>query len=101
VGDKVSEETHYYISSLPLSAGAKKVAHAIRSHWSVENNLHWCMDVAFNEDACRVRKDKGPANLLSYAPSNQLCSGSPPVPNTSGLQAGFNLQKASSPFTLP
>ena len=63
VGDKVSEETHYYISSLGLSAGAKKVAHAIRSHWSVENNLHWSLDVAFNEDACRVRKDEGPANL--------------------------------------
>jgi predicted transposase YbfD/YdcC len=63
VGDKVSEDTHYYISSLPLSAGAKKVANAIRSHWSVENNLHWSLDVAFNEDACRVRKDEGPANL--------------------------------------
>ena len=63
VDDKVSEETHYYISSLGLSAGAQKVAHAIRSHWSVENNLHWSLDVAFNEDACRVRKDEGPANL--------------------------------------
>lgn len=63
VGDKVSEDTHYYISSLPLSAGAKKVAHAIGSHGSVENNLHWSLDVAFNEDACRVRKDEGPANL--------------------------------------
>jgi predicted transposase YbfD/YdcC len=63
VGDKVSEDTHYYISSLPLSEGAKNVANAIRSHWSVENNLHWSLDVAFNEDACRVRKDEGPANF--------------------------------------
>lgn len=63
IGEKISNETHYYISSLPLSAGAKKVANAIRSHWSVENNLHWSLDVAFNEDACRVRKDEGPANL--------------------------------------
>ena len=63
VGDKISEETHYYISSLEHSAGAKKVANAIRSHWSVENHLHWSLDVAFNEDACRVRKDEGPANL--------------------------------------
>lgn len=63
VGEKSSEETHYYISSLPLSAGAKSVAQAIRSHWAVENSLHWSLDVAFREDACQVRKDEGPANL--------------------------------------
>jgi predicted transposase YbfD/YdcC len=63
VGDKSSEETHYYISSLPLSAGAQIVATAIRSHWAVENALHWSLDVSFREDACRVRKDEGPANL--------------------------------------
>lgn len=63
LGGKRSEETHYYVSSLALSEGAQKVGHAIRSHWSVENKLHWCMDVAFNEDACKVRKDEGPANL--------------------------------------
>jgi predicted transposase YbfD/YdcC len=63
VGDKCSNETHYYISSLPLSAGAKSIAHAIRSHWAVENALHWSLDVAFREDASQVRKDEGPANL--------------------------------------
>lgn len=63
VGDKSSEETHYYISSLPLSAGAQSVAKAIRSHWAVENSLHWSLDVAFGEDASQVRKDEGPANL--------------------------------------
>jgi predicted transposase YbfD/YdcC len=63
VGEKTSEETHYYISSLPLSAGAQSVAKAIRSHWAVENELHWSLDVSFREDACRVRKDEGPANL--------------------------------------
>ena len=63
VGDKTSEETHYYISSLPLSAGAKRIAKAIRSHWAVENSLHWSLDVAFREDASQVRKDEGPANL--------------------------------------
>jgi predicted transposase YbfD/YdcC len=62
-GDKSSEDTHYYISSLPLSAGAQIVAYAIRSHWEVENALHWSLDVSFKEDACRVRKDEGPANL--------------------------------------
>ena len=63
VGEKTSEEAHYYISSLPLSAGAKRIAQAIRSHWAVENSLHWSLDVAFHEDASQVRKDEGPANL--------------------------------------
>jgi predicted transposase YbfD/YdcC len=63
VGDKSSEETHYDISSLPLSAGSKSIAKAIRSHWAVENKLHWSLDVAFREDASQVRKDEGPANL--------------------------------------
>lgn len=63
VAQEISEETHYYISSLPLSAGAKNIAKAIRSHWAVENCLHWSLDVAFREDASQVRKDEGPANL--------------------------------------
>ena len=63
VGDKTSEETHYFISSLPLSAGAKRIAQTIRSHWAVENELHWSLDVTFREDASQVRKDEGPANL--------------------------------------
>jgi predicted transposase YbfD/YdcC len=58
-----SEEIHYYISSLPLSAGVATVAHAVRSHWAVENQLHWSLDVSFGEDACRVRKDEAPVNL--------------------------------------
>ena len=38
--DKNSDETHYYISSLPTSAGAQRIAQAIRSHWAAENELH-------------------------------------------------------------
>ena len=63
VGETTSDETHYYISSLPLSAGAQTVAQAIRSHWAVENELHWSLDVSFREDACKVRRNEGPANL--------------------------------------
>ena len=63
VGKKTSDETHYYLSSLPLSAGAQSVAKAIRSHWAVENALHWSLDVSFREDACKVRRDEGPVNL--------------------------------------
>ena len=46
-----------------MSAGAQRIAHAVRSHWAVENELHWSLDVSFREDASRVRRDEGPANL--------------------------------------
>ena len=60
---QVQQTTHYFISSLPVSAGAEQIAKAQRSHWSVENALHWSLDVAFREDACQVRRDNAPANL--------------------------------------
>ena len=63
VGDKISTEDSYYLSSLALSVGAQALATAVRSHWSVENELHWSLDVGFREDACQVRKDCAPANL--------------------------------------
>jgi predicted transposase YbfD/YdcC len=57
----VSRETRLYISSLPPDPEA--LAAAIRAHWSIENNLHWTLDVAFHEDQCRIRKDHAPQNL--------------------------------------
>ena len=60
-GGKFSSEKRYYISS--LAADSKKLAHAIRSHWEVENRLHWCLDMTFNEDASRIRTDHAPENL--------------------------------------
>ena len=63
VGDKISTEDSYYLRSLSLSAGAKALAKAVRSHWAVENELHWSLDVGFREDDCQVRKDNAPANL--------------------------------------
>ena len=59
--NSVSSERRYYISS--LEPDSKKLAHAIRSHWEVENRLHWCLDVTFGEDANRTRKDHAPENL--------------------------------------
>ena len=62
VGDKTSIEQRHYISSVKGHDSAA-LAKIIRSHWSVENHLHWTLDVAFNEDACRIRKDNGPENF--------------------------------------
>jgi predicted transposase YbfD/YdcC len=46
-------ETRYYLSSLPV--GVKRFAHAVRSHWGVENGCHWCLDVIYREDESRMR----------------------------------------------
>src|SRR5262249_35068170 len=60
-GQETTYETRYFISSLP--AKVKAFAHAVRSHWGIENGLHWTLDVAFREDESRVRKDNAPENL--------------------------------------
>jgi predicted transposase YbfD/YdcC len=65
VGETCTTEARYYISSLP-DAGARTAEHAlkaVRSHWGIENCLHWVLDVAFREDQNRVRKDHGDENL--------------------------------------
>lgn len=59
----VSIETRLFISSLPPDP--VRLAAAVRAHWSVENNLHWVLDVAFREDACRARKDHSARNLAT------------------------------------
>jgi len=61
VGEEVSEEVVYYLSSLP--AKVKTFARAVRGHWGIENRLHWSLDVTFAEDQSRVRRGHGPANL--------------------------------------
>ncbi|MFB3119201.1 MAG: ISAs1 family transposase [Stenotrophomonas maltophilia] len=60
-GAETSVQSRYYISS--LAGRAKTLLEATRSHWSIENNLHWTLDVTFREDLSRVRKDHGPQNL--------------------------------------
>jgi predicted transposase YbfD/YdcC len=60
-GKKIETETRLYITS--LTSPASLVGPAIRDHWSVENGLHWVMDMTFRDDECRVRTDHAPANL--------------------------------------
>ncbi len=61
VGDKVEIKTRYFISSAKMNA--KALLKAKRSHWGIENRLHWVLDIAFREDMSRVRKDHAPENL--------------------------------------
>ena len=51
---KKTIETRYYISSLPL--GVKLFAHAVRSHWGIENSCHWTLDMTYREDESRIRE---------------------------------------------
>lgn len=61
VGETTTTEQRYYLSSLP--SNAQRLLKATRAHWGIENGLHWVLDIAFDEDACRIRKDNAPANL--------------------------------------
>jgi predicted transposase YbfD/YdcC len=62
-GDKTTCERRYYRSSLAPDASA--LARAIRGHWSIENSLHWVLDVALREDDCRVRTGHAATNLAT------------------------------------
>ncbi|CAM2931673.1 ISAs1 family transposase [Hathewaya histolytica] len=60
VGDKETFERSYYITSLE---SIELFSNAVRQHWGIENKLHWVLDVSFNEDKCRARKDNAAENL--------------------------------------
>jgi predicted transposase YbfD/YdcC len=60
-GWKTSEYDRYYISS--LEARAERFGHVVRQHWSIENQLHWSLDVSFGEDKSRIRKNHAPENM--------------------------------------
>jgi predicted transposase YbfD/YdcC len=63
VGGQQSIERHYYISTLDRRRSARQFLEYSRGHWSVENNLHWQLDVSFGEDQRRNRKDHGAENF--------------------------------------
>ena len=61
IGETLEVQTRYFISSLP--AEAKTILKAKRSHWKIENQLHWVLDIALREDESRVRQDNAAENL--------------------------------------
>ncbi|WP_157673681.1 ISAs1 family transposase [Endozoicomonas ascidiicola] len=63
-GDKITIERRYFIASHLCSA--MKFMESVRAHWSVENSLHWCLDIGFREDESRIRKDHGPENMAIF-----------------------------------
>lgn len=58
---KLTKNLRYYYTS--MNSEVKEVGYAIRSHWKIENNLHWVLDVHFKEDHCRTRTGYADANL--------------------------------------
>ena len=63
IGAKTERETRLYISSLTLDAAT--LGPIIRSHWAIENSLHWVMDMVFRDDECRLRTAHAPANFAT------------------------------------
>jgi predicted transposase YbfD/YdcC len=63
IGDATPKKSKVRFFLLSRSLSAKQLLETVRAHWSIENNLHWVLDVLFAEDACRSRKDHAPENL--------------------------------------
>ena len=63
ISGKIELETRFYITSLVMLAHL--LGPVVRSHWAVENSLHWVMDMVFRDDECRVRTDHAPANFTT------------------------------------
>ena len=85
-GKAASTERRFFISSLP--ANAERIASAVRAHWLIENGLHWTLDVVFNEDKSRVRKDNAGENmaLIRHITINMLNNAKKQIKNI-GLKA--------------
>jgi len=58
---KLTAEVRYYI--LSTEPRVKQFANAVRSHWSIENSLHWVLDLVFHEDASQIEVGHGPTNF--------------------------------------
>jgi len=63
IAGKIEQETRFYITSLVFLASL--LGPIVRSHWAIENSLHWVMDMIFRDDECRIRTDHAPANFTT------------------------------------
>src|ERR1700757_4440348 len=63
IGGKIEQETGFYITSLVWLG--PQPGPVIRSHWAIENSLHWIMDMIFRDDECRIRTEHAPANFTT------------------------------------
>jgi predicted transposase YbfD/YdcC len=72
IGDTITQETRYFISS--SQAPAAQMLAAVRLHWGIENQLHWVLDMSFGEDQSRIRKDNAPTNvaIIRHAALNMI-----------------------------
>jgi predicted transposase YbfD/YdcC len=84
---KKTQETRYYISSLKDTT-PQTVLQAIRQHWGVENTLHWILDMSFNEDYCRIRKENAPhvMAIIRHIALNLLQRGKPKRQSIKGFR---------------
>ena len=92
IGQQTQSDVRYYISS--LAPDAEVLATSIRTHWQIENSLHWVLDVAMREDDCRIRTDHAPENFsllrhLALSALNQEKSAKLGVKNKR-LRAGWD-----------
>jgi predicted transposase YbfD/YdcC len=92
LGEDVTEKTRYFISS--LNGNAKHLLNVVRTHWRIENQLHWVLDIAFREDESRIRKDHGPENfaILRHIALNLIKQEKTQKASVKGkrLKAGWN-----------
>ncbi|MGC4106255.1 MAG: ISAs1 family transposase [Thermomicrobiales bacterium] len=84
IGETVTIETRYFLSSLP--ADAERIGQAVRAHWGIENQVHWVMDVAFREDESRVRTGHAAENLARTRRLAQMLLKREPTANV-GIKA--------------
>ena len=102
VGNKTSVERRYYISSLP--ANAERLARAVRGHWEIENQVHWVLDMVFDEDQSRMRERQSTTNFAMLRRLALNILRKDPTPNLSlrrkRLKAGWDNQYLESLLNL-
>lgn len=98
--DRCRFDTRYYIASAPLTAA--RAAEAVRGHWGIENQLHWVLDVVFNEDQSRLRKGHGAKNMavVRHFAINLVRQADEPVRPRSGLRRKTNKPPAPQRTSL-